>query len=265
MKRADSHNLMLYTYESGSSSSPAIVFLHGGGLSGRQWQPQLDRLSDFYCLAPDLPEQGKSIEVKPFTLDDSAQQIAQLIRDRVPSKKAHIVGLSLGGAVALTLMRLYPEVVDHVIVSGTAAKLGSFLGAITMASAGMYRLMSAETLVNLSYKQFGIPPEYQQMFHDDLILTSTPEFVRTTVKALMAMEVPTQTHSPVLVAVGEKETIPAKQAARTLVKTIPGARGVLIPGVGHVWNLQAPDLFSEMVRCWITDQSQPPPLGPLTH
>src|SRR4051794_23351810 len=121
---------MLYSIESGSPSSPAIVFLHGGGLSGRQWQPQLDRLHNFYCLAPDLPEQGKSIDIRPFDLNDAANRVVQLIRDRVPTQKAHVVGLSLGGAVALTMMQHTPEVIDHVILSGTAAKLGSILGAI---------------------------------------------------------------------------------------------------------------------------------------
>jgi hypothetical protein len=30
-----------------------------------------------------------------------------------------------------------------------------------------------------------------------------------------------------------------------------------VPGVGHVWNLEAPDLFNETVRAWITDQPLP--------
>jgi hypothetical protein len=35
---------MLYTYQSGSPASPAVVFLHGGGLSSRMWQPVIERL-----------------------------------------------------------------------------------------------------------------------------------------------------------------------------------------------------------------------------
>src|SRR5436190_696195 len=41
----------------------------------------------------------------------------------------------------------------------------------------------------------------------------------------------------------QKETVVAKHAARQLSKQIEGARGVMIPGVGHAWNLEVPDLF----------------------
>jgi pimeloyl-ACP methyl ester carboxylesterase len=69
--------------------------------------------------------------------------------------------------------------------------------------------------------------------------------------------------APVLIVVGEKETFVAKQHARKLVRAIPGARGLLVSTVGHVWNLQAPDLFTDMLRAWITDSPLPPSLQPL--
>ena len=45
----------LYLYEAGDATAPAILFLHGSPLSGRMWLPQLERLAEFHCLAPDLP------------------------------------------------------------------------------------------------------------------------------------------------------------------------------------------------------------------
>jgi hypothetical protein len=47
-----------------------------------------------------------------------------------------------------------------------------------------------------------------------------------------------------------------KRAARSLSRTLP-AQAVMAPGVGHVWNLEAPDLFTETVRAWMTDQPLP--------
>ncbi len=55
---------------------------------------------------------------------------------------------------------------------------------------------------------------------------------------------------------GQKETFMAKSAARELSRTLP-AKGVMVPAVGHVWNLEAPDLFTAMVRAWITGQPLP--------
>lgn len=254
---------MLFTYTAGETTAPAIVFLHGGGLSGRMWQPQLEQLADYYCLAPDLPEQGKSVNEGPFNLDDTARRVVELINERIPSRRAHLVGLSLGGAVALNIMRIAPETVDHVIVSGTAAGLGKVLGAISKSSAVLYRFMKPETLVRVSVKQFGIPEAYQDMFREDILLTSTEAFTWHFTDALMTMQLPCDSTIPTLVVVGEKETIPAKQAAKKLTNCLKQSRGVIVPGVGHVWNLQAPKLFAETVRAWITDSPLPGALRPL--
>ena len=50
--------MLLYVREAGLTEAPTIVFLHGGGLCRAMWQPQLDRLREYHCLAPDLLEQG---------------------------------------------------------------------------------------------------------------------------------------------------------------------------------------------------------------
>ena len=66
----------LFVHESGDPAGPPIVFLHGGGLSGRMWQPQVDALREFHCLAPDLPEHGRSAAVTPFTLRSAAEALS---------------------------------------------------------------------------------------------------------------------------------------------------------------------------------------------
>jgi pimeloyl-ACP methyl ester carboxylesterase len=256
---------MLYVRETGvaSTSTPSIVFLHGGGLSSHMWEPQFERLSDFHCLAPDLPEQGKSAHIRPFILEDAARRIVAIINERVPSKRSHVVGLSLGGAVALTMLRIAPECVDHMIVSGTSAGMGKALGWLLIAGGVMYRFMSPQALLKAAYRQFAIPPQYEELVRDDLLLSMNEVFNTHTAQALMDLKPPTAVTAPILVAVGEKETFVAKSDARKLVGAIQGARGIIVPGVGHVWNLQAPDLFADMVRTWSNDKPLPDLFVPL--
>ena len=247
---------------SGQFQNPAIVFLHGGGLSSTEWQPQLALLADaFYCVAPDLPEQGQSVGLKPFTLDDTARRVVELIRT-LPGQKAHVVGLSLGGAVALEVVRTVPEVVDRVMISGTSAGMSHWLGQLAIASAAMYRWFNPETLLNMSYKQFNIPEVYRAALREDLMKGFDPEFTRHFIEALTQIQLPK--YASMLVAVGERETLVAKRDARKLVQAIQGARGVLVPGVGHVWNLEAADLFTETVRAFVTDTPLPRELRDLT-
>jgi pimeloyl-ACP methyl ester carboxylesterase len=214
------------------SSRPAIVFLHGGGLSSRMWQPVIEHLPDFSCLAPDLPEHGVNRARGPFTLDGAAQQVADLIRELVPAGRAHVVGLSLGGAVTLNVARLAPEVTDHLIVTGTSATISKFLEQLSLATLWMLRLYKPDDLVKTSAKQWGIPSEYLPLFSEDLRHSVSESFNRTLIEALAQQQLPERINGPLLALVGEKETIPAKQAARKLSGLYPQATGRVVPGLG---------------------------------
>ncbi len=255
---------MLYTYESGSPASPAIVFLHGGGLSSRMWQPVIERLPEYYCLAPDLPEHGRSASLAPFDLDDAARRVAELIRLHIPGRKAHLVGLSLGGAVVLNIARLDPAVAGRMMVTGTAARLSKFLGQLSLSTLWMLRYYKPETLAKSSAKQWGIPEVYLPLFQEDLVHATSPDFNRTLIETLMQQQLPAGLPAPLLVTVGEKETLPAKQAARKLVRLYPESVGRMVPGMGHVWALQTPDLFAATVKAWVTEHPLPAALQPLS-
>lgn len=248
---------MLFTATTGEPGAPAIVFLHGAGLSGRMWQPQMEHLTDYYCLAPDLPEQGKSRDVGPFHLEDAARRVIELIDERVPNKRAHLVGLSLGAAVALAIMRLAPTYVDHAVVTGTAP-LKAY-GKFAIALIPLMKLFNIEKQVEASYKQFGIPETYRAPFREDLLLATTPAFTRRSIEALIDLNylLPCASETPTLVAVGAKENSVAKRGARTFASCLKHSQMIIVPGVGHVWNLQTPDLFTATVRNWIEDRPLP--------
>lgn len=250
-------SLKLYLRESGDPDGPPVVFLHGGPLSSKMWEPQLEQLTGLHCLAPDLPGHGASDTGEPFTLKDAARQVADLIREKTPDGKAAVVGLSLGGAVTLTLLREDPSVVARAMVSGTAARLDKFTGQLSLMSTGVLRLISPEKQAEMAVRQFGIPPQYRDLVEDDLIRGSTESYSRSMVVALMSMDLPEMIDCPLLVAVGERETIPARQAARKLLQLYRGAQGVIVPKMNHLWNLQDPALFNQTVLAWVTEQPLP--------
>jgi pimeloyl-ACP methyl ester carboxylesterase len=248
--------MSLYVREAGPVDAPTIVFLHGGGLSSAMWQPQLERLPDFHCLAPDLPEQGKSANIGPFTFADASRRVADVIRERVLNGRGHLVGLSIGGAVAVRLLRETPEVIDHAMISGTATRLNAVLAALVRVNEPFMRFMSPDQQANLMLRQFHIPQAYRSLVLEG-VRACKPEVNTHFGQELAKIELPHEVQAPVLVAVGQKETLFAKRAARQLSQDIKGAKGVIVPGVGHAWNLEAPDLFTETVRAWVTDAPLP--------
>ena len=82
----------LYFRENASRGEKAIVFVHGGGISGRLWQPTLEALPEYHCLAPDLPGFGKSSHITPFSSENAVEGLAHLIRVNVPSGHARWSG-----------------------------------------------------------------------------------------------------------------------------------------------------------------------------
>jgi pimeloyl-ACP methyl ester carboxylesterase len=248
--------MSLYVREVGPADAPTIVFLHGGGLSSAMWQPQLERLQDYHCLAPDLPEQGKSANIGPFTFADASRLVADMIRERVPGGRAHLVGLSIGGAVAVRLLCDAPEVIGHVMVSGTATRINPWMAALMRVNEPFMHFLSPNQQANLMLRQFHIPSQYRELVLEG-VRACKPEANTHFSKELTKIELPHKVQAPVLIVVGQKETIVAKHAAQQLSKEIEGARGVMVPGVGHAWNLEAPDLFTRTVRAWITDTPLP--------
>lgn len=249
--------MALYFEEFYGEQAQTLVLIHGGGLSSKQWKPQIECLADFHLLIPDLPEQGKTSG--QFELADATRQLADLIETRAHDGKAHVVGLSLGGAAVLTLLRSYPGRVRTAIVTGTSGKLSKMLGQTMIWSASISKLFSAKWLTNAGIKQFGIEP-YRELVYDDLLRATDPGFNRRLAQSLMALELPLNNAIPLLVLVGEKETGVAKQAARQLGHDVSNAKMATVPGVGHVWNLQKPELFCEVARMWATQLKISAPL-----
>lgn len=82
------------------------------------WANQVQHLSGrFCCVTVDLPGSGVNHEVTWRSFDDSAAAVAAVIA-ATPAGRAHVVGLSLGGYVAVMLAARHPAVVDNVVVSG---------------------------------------------------------------------------------------------------------------------------------------------------
>lgn len=85
------------------------------------WSAHLDGLaSRFHCLAPDLPGFGRSNELAPLSLDETADFLAEFIEGHVPTGRAHIVGLSYGGSVVFAMLDRCPERIDRAVIDGAA-------------------------------------------------------------------------------------------------------------------------------------------------
>lgn len=106
----------------GPVDAPAIVFLHGTRLTRTAWAAQLDGLGgEFRAIALDLPAHGTRAD-EAFTLDGAADLVAATIREQAQDGRAVVVGLSLGGYVAMALAEREPERVRGLVLAGATAE-----------------------------------------------------------------------------------------------------------------------------------------------
>lgn len=101
----------------GPEDAPPIVFVHGAMMGRSVWRPQVDALKDRYrCISVDQPGHG-TLRDRAFTLDVAVANVLEAI-DQAAGGRAVLVGLSLGGYVAITLAGRYPDRVRGLVIAG---------------------------------------------------------------------------------------------------------------------------------------------------
>jgi pimeloyl-ACP methyl ester carboxylesterase len=242
----------MYVHESGAPGSPAVVFVHGMGQSGREWREHMERLTAFHCLAPDLPGFGRSNQLPPASLRETADLVAELIETRVPDRRAHVVGISSGGVVIHALLERHPDLVDRAVIDGAPFFWPRGAGPLML-------------LVMIAVSPFLHTRPVMALFHDlmdaeDLRVASRRAFLRVFADSRHPSAAIGATRPTLLVAGVKESTVRPADAA--LTSLMPHAEARFAPGLGHCWQRKAPELHIRMVEAWLTGQELPSELRP---
>jgi pimeloyl-ACP methyl ester carboxylesterase len=252
----------LFVRESGPVGASAIVFLHGGELSGQSWQPVVERMQRYRCLVPDLPQHGKSFHWGPFEMDAATNAVAELIRSRVGTGRAHLVGLSLGAQVGTQLLATAPELVDRAVLCGTV--INAMPGVrLTAPLLGVVARISRFVTIRWNARRVAVPSAKTDDDWEDVRLMPAAQVARI-VEASAGFTLPDgldKSDSPTLFLTGGKEMGFVRRSAAALAEQMPnGVDGVAI-GMHHDWPLRHPDLFSRTVDGWLSDTALPPEIA----
>jgi len=253
----------LYFKETGKDNDETIVFLHGDGIAGWMWDEQLEAFSDYHCIVPDLPGHGKSAEVKSFTVQSAADMIIDIIKNKANNGKAHLVGLSLGAQIVVQILSTAPEVVDHALISGALVRNSqpteTFLELLNHLIK-VYLPDKNKTIRIMSYvRSYNIPRNLRSKFKESTYIIE-PYSLDKIIRENMLFKMPDNLENanvPVLVVTGQKDCRIVEESARNLRDVLPNSKGVSALKVGHLWNLENPELFNKALKCWLKDENLP--------
>ena len=110
----------------GPADAPVVVLSNSLGADRGMWDPQVPALAERYRVVTyDTRGHGRSpVPEGPYSIDDLTDDLVALL-DRLEVRRAHVVGLSLGGMTAMRLAARDPARVDRLVLMCTSAHIGS--------------------------------------------------------------------------------------------------------------------------------------------
>ncbi len=247
-------------YDDAGSGDP-IVLLHAFPLSRAMWRDLQSALAPNYrVIAPDMRGLGASGQASSASTQEMADDVAALL-DALDIEQAVLIGLSMGGYVALDFTRRYRRRVRGLILADTRATPDTIEGR-----------ESREALAQKVLRE-GSAAIAEQML-PDLLAASThankPEVVAQ-VRALIEQNTPAgiatasrgmaeRTDSrpfvpmfevPALVIVGADDALTPPKQAEALAAALPQGQLAIIPEAGHLANIENASAFNAAVHAFL--------------
>ena len=239
-----------------------LVLLHGGYMDRRMWDDQFEVFARKYqVIRYDIRGFGKS--EMPQVLYSHVEDLYALLK-HLNVKQAYLLGLSLGGMIAIDFTLEHPEMVDALVLVGTAVRgfVPSFTEeqlkfeeqlAASFIKATEERNISQLVEAVMSHPTLVPSPEYasaRQRVRQNLseysfvfVLDPAPmrEITPPAVERLSAIRVPT------LIIVGDEDAVMLHQIADKLEQDIPTTKRVGITDTHHMPNIEKPEEFNQVV------------------
>ena len=249
----------------GKSDLRVLVLLHAFPLGANLWEPQMRSIpAGWRLITPDLRGFGGSTELEAqgsVSMADYADDIVDLLEE-LGVRKAVIGGCSMGGYAALALYQLRPDLFDGLVLANTRAGADS-----PEARANRRNMMAVVDREGPSGIAKDMMPKLIGKTTQDtnpsieanvrrLIKQQSPVGVRSAVQRMMHRADSTpllaQVTVPALVITGEEDEMIPVDESRKMAAAISGATLVVVPGAGHLANLEQPDAFNHALGTFLS-------------
>lgn len=232
-----------------------VIFLHGAGAGAVTWYPSINTISkNFQVVAPDIVGYGESDKPDaPYNRPYFSKWLKDFLKEfKIP--KAHIVGLSQGGAIALQFAIDNPEMVDKLVLvdsAGLGAKVSFWplIGTIWMncfPSSMANRFNSPYLLhkpTNRDPNHIGYSIEVFKSNGGKKAFKQG----RGTAVSKIPEELLKQIENETLIIWGKEDKLFSVEYGEAAAKIIPNAKLHVIQDAGHLPLMDQPEIFNKIL------------------
>ncbi len=211
-----------------------LVLLPAMGCDGQLWARQVVDLSD--VAHPELGD---------LTVDDTLAGMAARVLAHAPPRFA-VAGVSLGGYVALEMVRQAPDRIDRIALFGTRATMQTrprTVGEQGMLATAPHADPMLTPIISGPVQAMAERVGAEVFERQQRALLARPDID----PAIAAV------HMPTLVAVGDRDRICLPDDARELADRIPDARFHVLRQCGHLAPMERPGEVTMLLRDWLRD------------
>lgn len=250
----------------GLTDAETIVLLHGLGGSRIAWEPQLAGLSAARrVIAWDLPGYGDAPELlaatgsAELTFPALADAVAEFVADVVPpssGRRVHLAGISFGGMIAQYAAAAHPEQLLSLTLLATSPKFGldgtepdAWRAArLAPLEAGREPVDFADAVLanlagpTITAEAFDAQRAAMARISGVALRRSIDCLVTHDSRSLLG-----SISAPTLCLVGALDTETPPAYACAIADGVPGARVEVVPGAGHLLNVEAPDVVNALI------------------
>ncbi len=238
---------------------PPLVLLHSGGMAHHEFEDHARALTDrFRVLVPDLPGHGRTPLEGTLTVRRMAESVARML-DEEGLETAHVLGSSMGGAVALWLALEHADRVDRLVLFRIGYTRGdkSVARDLSLDDPDYWESVGLAEKLSTMHEPQGGPDAWKRIIHRDAHLfdedADRHDHAREDLETIQA---------PTLVIAGDRDPLVPVEEAVQMYRSIPDADLWILPRATHVvafqtWRSGA--FCNEVARFLETTRSPPRP------
>jgi 3-oxoadipate enol-lactonase len=263
--KTQSVNGVTLSYQERGRGGRNVVLLHGFPLDNSMWDAQLAALGDapgtpYRVIAPDLRGFGQSRSDMPFTLESLADDIHALL-SAVAALPTVLVGLSMGGYVALAYAKKYPADLRGLVLVDTKAEADTTEGKtgrqkmIELARKEGSKAVADQMMPKMLAKDAAEQRPQQAQALRRIMEACPPKTIEHALAAMRdrpdrSGELPS-IKVPTLILVGESDAITPPNVAEAMARKIPGAQLVTVQGAGHMSPMEQPEQVNRAIKAFL--------------